>query len=279
MQTMFIRLLYLCTGLLLVLTVTTAQAANKSLDEFWNQTIRPAYFADKSIQESEDIIALEAPKRAADPAIVPISITAGFPQTEQRYIKTITLIIDKNPVPFAGRFTFTPKSGRADLALRIRVNQYSPVRAIAETNDGKLYMSSRFVKASGGCSAPPSANLQTALARIGKMKLKTPDEAIQNQPLLTQLMVSHPNITGLQMDQVTRLFMPPHFVKEVKVSFDGEPVLVAETDIAISENPSFRFYFVPEHEGELVAEIIDSKGQRYVENFPVTPASAMVSSN
>ena len=279
MKTLFTRLLCLGPGLLLALMSTTVQAANKSLDEFWNQTIRPAYFGDKSIQNSEDIIALEAPKRAADPAIVPISIKAGFPQTEQRYIKTITLIIDKNPVPFAARFTFTPKSGRADLALRIRVNQYSPVRAIAETNDGKLYMSSRFVKASGGCSAPPGADLQTALARIGKMKLKTPEEAIQNQPLLTQLMVSHPNITGMQMDQVTRLFMPPHFVKEIKVTFDGEPVLVAETDIAISENPSFRFYFVPEREAELLAEIVDSKGQRFVENFTIAPASAMVTSN
>ena len=279
MKTMFIRLLSLCPGLVLALMTSSAQAANKSLDEFWNQTIRPAYFGDRSIQDSDDIIALEAPKRAADPAIVPISIKAGFPQTEQRYIKTITLIIDKNPVPFAARFTFTPKSGRADLALRIRVNQYSPVRAIAETNDGSLYMSSRFVKASGGCSAPPGADLQTALARIGNMKLKTPEEAIQNQPLLTQLMVSHPNITGMQMDQVTRLFMPPHFVKEIKVTFDGEPVLVAETDIAISENPSFRFYFVPERDGELVAEIVDSKGQRFTENFVIAPAAAMVTSN
>jgi len=32
------------------------------------------------------------------------------------------------------------------------------VRAIGETSDGKLFMSSRWVKAAGGCSAPNARN-------------------------------------------------------------------------------------------------------------------------
>jgi hypothetical protein len=89
--------------------------------------------------ESEELIELDTPVRAEDAAFVPLKIKAKIPQTRERYIKTITLIIDKNPSPVAGTFHFTPQSGRADLAMRIRVNEYSPVRAIAETSDGRFY--------------------------------------------------------------------------------------------------------------------------------------------
>ena len=71
-----------------------------------------------------------------------------------------------------GIFHFTPHSGKADLALRVRLNAYSNVRVITETSDGKLHMSKRFVKASGGCSAPVGTNLEAAFKRMGKMKFK-----------------------------------------------------------------------------------------------------------
>lgn len=246
-----------------------------SADTVWLDPVRQAYFSDRPITESADVIRLEAPERAEDPAVVPVSITAGFPQTADRYIKTITVLIDKNPVPLAGRFTFGPRSGRADLALRIRVNEYSPVRAIAETNDGQLYMASRFVKASGGCSAPVGADLEAAMSRLGTMKFKTRASDQPDEPVLAQLLVSHPNITGLQMDQLTRLYRPAHFVREITVRFNGEPVLVAETDISISENPSFRFYFVPDQPGELTAEVVDSQDQHFTSRHPITPAAGV----
>jgi len=249
---------------LLALIVTPCSLATTAEDKFWNSGLRESMFADRPIIESDEVVALTAPKRAEDGAVVPISIEAGFPQSEDRYIKTITLVIDRNPVPFAGKFTFTPISGRADLAMRVRVNAYTPVRAIAETNDGKLYMSRRFVKASGGCSAPAGTDLKVAMKRLGKMKLTTSEEEqLPTSPTLAQLRISHPNLTGMQMDQVTRLYTPAHFVKTVEVSFDGKPVMTAETDIAISENPSFRFYFVPQQEGELVAKVVDSKGREF----------------
>jgi sulfur-oxidizing protein SoxY len=259
---------------LLALAVMPNCLATTAEDKFWNSGLRESMFADQPITESDEVIALTAPKRAEDGAVVPISIAAGFPQSEDRYIKTITLVIDRNPVPFAGKFTFTPLSGRADLAMRVRVNAYTPIRAIAETSDGKLFMSRRFVKASGGCSAPAGTDLKVAMQRLGKMKLTTTEEEKQlpSSPTLAQLRISHPNLTGMQMDQVTRLYTPAHFVRTVEVSFDGKPVLTAETDIAISENPSFRFYFVPQQKGELVAKVIDSKGQEFstVLNVPTS---------
>ena len=65
-----------------------------------------------------------------------------------------TLVVDANPAPVAAVFNMSPENGVATISTRLRINAYSHVRAIAETSDGELFMATRFVKASGGCSAP-----------------------------------------------------------------------------------------------------------------------------
>lgn len=254
----------------LVLLPTLSTAAMKD-ESAWNNVLKTQFFGGKNIQENNDVIEIDAPYRAEDPALVPLKIISKIPQTKQRYIKKITVLIDKNPVPFAAEFDFTPESGKADLAMRLRVNTYSYVRAIAEMNDGKLYMSKKFVKASGGCSAPLGADLDAAMKRLGKMKFRLDDGVEIDKPTLAQLMISHPNITGMQMDQVTRHIRPKHYVEKVDVFFDNKPILSAKTDIAISADPNFRFYFIPDRAGELRAEITDTQGDKFSKSYSVTP--------
>jgi len=264
--------LFAVAGPLIMLSPEPGQATTVEEDMVWTGGLRHAYFGDRPISQSDDMIVLKAPNRADDAAIVPISITAQIPQTDEQYIQTIYLFIDKNPGPLIGKFHFTPRSGRADLAFRVRVNAYSPIRAIAETNDGSLYMSRRFIKATGGCSAPAGSDLDAAMTRLGKMKLRTNAMSPVAEPMAAQLMISHPNLSGMQMDQVTQLYAPAHFVRHVKVSFDGEEVFSAETGFGISENPSFRFYFVPEGEGELSAEVTDTNDLHFMQTLQVAPA-------
>ncbi len=249
----------------------------------WNNVLKKQYFSGKAIQESNNIIELELPYRAEDPALVPLKIISKIKQTKDKYIKKITVLVDKNPFPFVGEFEMTPETGKADLAMRVRVNSYSYVRAIAEMNDGKLYMSKKFVKASGGCSAPIGADLDAAMKRLGKMKFRLDKDIKPGQPAQTQLLISHPNITGMQMDQVTRFIKKSHFVDHLKVTFNDKPVLTAKIDIAISADPNFRFYFVPSHSGVLKAEFSDTtcetptsrnvctKGKQYSMTYTVNP--------
>lgn len=272
MNTIMHRMLT-AAALLLIAAGATAQQSSPVEDAIWLNGLRDQLFPGEDIWDGEGVISLDAPYRAENAAIVPISITAGFPQTEERYIETIWLIADKNPGPVAGRFQFTPKAGRADLSLRLRINAYTPVRAIARTNDGRLFMAREFVKASGGCSAPAGADLDAAMARLGRMKIRELDDASEYDARHFQLNVSHPNINGMQMDQVTRLYLPAHFVKEVRVSLDGEEVFSAETSFAISENPSFRFYMKPDSTGTLTAEITDTKEQTFTQTYEVSAAA------
>ena len=65
------------------------------------------------------------------------------------------------------------------------------------------------------------------------------------------------------MDQLTRLYVPAYFVRTINVTYAGKPVLSAEVDFSISENPNFRFYFVPREEGELKAEVVDTKDLKF----------------
>jgi sulfur-oxidizing protein SoxY len=277
---MTVRNTLLCLSLLCALpTLSWAEGD----DITWNNELKSQFFAGKTIEESDAVISLEAPYRAEDPAIVPVTVTSKLPQTASKYIKTIWLVVDKNPFPLVGEFGFFPESGKADLSMRIRVNTYSNIRAIAETNDGKLTMTKKFVKASGGCSAPLGADLDEAMKRLGKVKFRLDEGVKTGQPALTQLMISHPNVTGMQMDQVTRFIRKSHFVDQLKVSFNNKPVLNAKIDIAISADPNFRFYFVPDKAGELKAEFSDiscespisrtvcSKGQQYSQSMQVNP--------
>jgi sulfur-oxidizing protein SoxY len=89
-------------------------------------------------------------------------------------------------------------------------------------------------------------------------------------------MIRHPNRSGLQMDQVTRLYAPAEFVRQVKVSFDGEEIFQAETSFAVSENPSFRFYFAPQREGVVTAEVTDTEGRQFSETYDVSPMTGEV---
>lgn len=264
-------------GLTLALLVGgLVQAADPVPDpdtETWRK-VRSALFGDRPVADGRTLIQLEAPARAEDAATVPIAIKTLLPQGPERYIQRLYLIIDKNPSPLAAVFHFSPEAGRADLETRVRIEEYTFVRAVAETSDGRLYAATRYVKASGGCSAPAGKDPAAALARLGRMKFRLDTPVAFHQPNLAQLMISHPNHSGLAMDQVTRLYTPAHYVRQVTVSYAGKPVLTAEVDFSISENPNFRFYFVPREEGELRAEVVDSKDLKFETSVLVRPGLA-----
>ena len=240
-------------------------------NERW-RAVRDSLFAGRAISEdTKGLLDLETPVRAADAAVVPIAIRTQLVQTPSRYIKKLWLVIDRNPSPVGAIFTFTPESGRADIETRVRVEEYTHVRAIAETNDGKLYMKTNYIKASGGCSAPAGKDLAEAMASVGRMKLRIDGKAEPGQPALAQLMVSHPNTSGLSIDQLTRLAPTPYFVRSITVSYAGKTVMTADVDFTISENPSLRFYFLPKGAGELKAQVVDTNDLKFESTLAVKP--------
>ena len=247
---------------------------NPEASEIW-QKVRASLFETRPITTvGDDVLLLDTPVRAEDAAVVPIGMRSQLPQTGPGAVQKLTLVIDNNPSPIAAIFSFTPQSGRADIETRVRVDEYTFVRAIAETGDGRLLMRTRWVKASGGCSAPPGKDPQAALASLGKIRMRIDGDVVMNKPTLVQLMISHPNDSGMVMDQLSRQFTPRRFVRSVEVSYAGQPVLSADLDFAISENPNFRFFFVPRAPGKLSVEVVDSNQTAWKSSLDVAPNAA-----
>jgi len=73
------------------------------------------------------------------------------------------------------------------------------------------------------------------------------------------------------MDQLTRTYAVPHFVRHVDVRYGSTLVLAADVDFSISENPNFRFYFVPGGNDELDARVIDNQDLEFTTSLAVSP--------
>jgi sulfur-oxidizing protein SoxY len=247
---------------LLFLAFTTGNSwANEDSNRWFE--IKTSLFGDKGIHSGVDILSLHTPTRAMDAAIVPISIDSKIEQSPKRYIKSLYLIIDNNPSPVAAVFRFPGKHDWKTLSTRVRINAYTDLRAVAELNDGKLYMVNNYVKASGGCSAPSLKDPAAAAAQLGKIKFRMADGDQQGGLVSTQLMIKHPNNSGLQFDQVSRFYIPADFIRTIEVTYNGEQVFSADTDISISEDPSIRFGFFPQQKGILEVHVKDSKGRAF----------------
>ncbi|HPQ96830.1 MAG TPA: quinoprotein dehydrogenase-associated SoxYZ-like carrier [Thiolinea sp.] len=232
-------------------------------DAMW-QPLREKLFGNRTISEGADSrINLEAPTRAENDALVPVSIRlqpAAGSDTAADPVRRVWLVVDVNPAPVGGVFTLTEKRPMEQLTTQVRVNGYTYIRALAETQSGRLYMSKQWVKNTGaGCSAPPGIDQAQHKKRLGKMRLRMTqgDELSLGQRL--QLIISHPNNTGMQKDQLSTLLIPEHYVTGVRVTFNEELLLEAETTFTLSENPNFSFSFDPHESGVLRAEMTDSQ--------------------
>ncbi len=229
------------------------------------QALQQALFPGRSLHDGAGIVKLDAPPRALDAALVPI----GIDLTGAQPVKGVYLVIDGNPSPLAGHFTFGPKADPHSLRLRVRVDQYTDMHAIAESQDGQLFVATKFVKASGGCSAPAGSDDTAALADIGRMKLHLIGDFAAGKPEQAVLMVRHPNFNGMQMNQITRYYTPPRFIRTIDATYEGGSIFHLESDISMSTDPVITFGFVPQAKGQLKVIVRDSKDATFDHSFNV----------
>ena len=185
-------------------------------------------FNNRPMNDGSDVIAIEMPGRAEDAAIVPVTLRTKLSPGDTRQVLNITLVIDQNPAPMAAKFQLGPDAKVSEISTRVRVNNYTDVHAVAELSDGKLYMVKTYVKASGGCSAPAAKVADEAKSRLGQMRYRQfakAGEGPASGAREAQIMIGHPNNSGLQMDQVTQLYVPAFFVNELRLWQDDSLVL------------------------------------------------------
>jgi sulfur-oxidizing protein SoxY len=129
-----------------------------------------------------------------------------------------------------------------------------------------------FVKASGGCSAPAAKNIEEAKAKIGQMRFREfarSGDGPTSGAREAQIMIGHPNNSGLQMDQVTQLYVPAFFINQLRISQDDSLVLSVEGGISISEDPNIRFTYVPNGAKHVRVEAKDTEGHVFQNEWPI----------
>jgi sulfur-oxidizing protein SoxY len=259
------------SGLLVAMLFGLASAAAAEPYDPWPGLVQDI-FNNRAMKDGAGVIAVEMPARAEDAAIVPVTLRTTLPPGDGRRVVAITLVIDQNPAPMAARFELGADASVSEISTRVRVNNYTDVHAVAELSDGQLYVTKIYVKASGGCSAPAAKNAEEAKGRLGQMRFRQfarPAEGPASGTREAQIMVGHPNNSGLQMDQVTQLYIPAFFVNELRVWQDDSLVLAMEGGISISEDPNIRFTYVPNGAKRIRVEAKDTDGHMFRNDWKV----------
>jgi sulfur-oxidizing protein SoxY len=254
------------------LVPSPAHAAGASDDEAerlarWKE-IQKSIFGDKTISATDSLVKVDAPVRAMDASLVPITLT----MPEKDRVAAVHLIIDDNPSPYAAHIAFGPGADAGEIKLRVRVNNYTNIHAVVETRDGQLFETTKFVKASGGCSAPMGMSDEEAMKGMGDMKLKFA-EAQPGRPVEATLMIRHPNFSGMQMNQITRDYTPARYINKIAITRGDKTVLTLDGDISISSNPVINFGLQPGGQGPIKVVASDNQNGRWEHSFTAPSAT------
>ena len=236
-------------GALTALCLVSLSGAVAADEDPW-PTIQKDLFGDRALTENSGTVTIEAPDKAEDSAMVPVSVSIGGNVASK--VKSLYVVIDRNPSPVAARIAFGSAAGQSarKFSTRVRFDSFSMIRAVIETDDGSLHMTSTFVKAAGGCSSIALKDAEEAAQHLGEMRISQlgalPNFKSNegNKPMgEAQVMIRHPNTSGMQLNPETNQYFPARFVNELQVKRGEELVFKMEAGISIATNPSMRFTY------------------------------------
>jgi len=97
-------------------------------------------------------VSIELPEIAENGNTVPLSFAVDAPMTADNYVSDVLVVADGNPNPGVATFHFTPLSGRAEAATRIRLATTQNIIVVAKTSKGEFLTGQKLVKVTiGGC--------------------------------------------------------------------------------------------------------------------------------
>ncbi|MBV1863876.1 MAG: quinoprotein dehydrogenase-associated SoxYZ-like carrier [Rhodobacteraceae bacterium] len=246
--------------------------ANPMLEsETWGDYLREDTVGSAMVFDGEDLMALDAPVQAFDAATVPFTLRQR--EDTGLRITNLKIVVDENPMPMAAEFKFGKAMGNVTFEARVRYDVFSNIRAVAKVEDGRTFMVGRFVQAAGGCSAAVSRDPVAALETMGQMRLKQFDTSggqmseMPGTEREVQLMIRHPNFTGMQVRSGTLDHIDARYVDFIEVKLGDEMLFTMEGGFSISENPAFRFSYIDNGADEMTVRAVDTDGAEFIKTF------------
>ena len=198
------------------------------------------------------------PGFAEDPMNVPITVSADLPGVQR-----LIVLVDRNPIRKV--LELQPLAALPAVSLRFKLEQASPVRALALTADGLWHVGGAWVDSSGGgCTVAGASRtdgswtqtLGQVSGRVYASGLPSSSHPGDSAARL-RVRIMHPMDTGLVNG------IPAFFVSKLAVrDANDRELLRIQTFEPVSENPVFSFEFAKAPPGPLRIVGVDNNGNR-----------------
>ncbi|MBI4589221.1 MAG: thiosulfate oxidation carrier complex protein SoxZ [Candidatus Rokubacteria bacterium] len=205
---------------------------------------------------------VDLPLLGDDPAAVPFQVSVDHPMEPDHFIRSLEVRLDTDPVPYKGKFVFTPANGRAWVAFQFRSGIGGVVKVVGECTRHGRFVATREVRvAEGGCATAPD---KSARERIGNAVIRLPRLLRVGEVVEVRTKVDHNSYTGLALKggKFVRE-LPEFYVKQMLVFLDSQKVSEFEMTSAVSPNPLIRFPLKVTGAGTLRVVYTNNEGQRW----------------
>jgi sulfur-oxidizing protein SoxY len=267
-----VKRLWTVAFLLALALPATARAADDAMEDSQRQDpreqaerwdlVRESVYGNRPVTDAGDALQIEAPDFWRASAMVPVAVRMD----PAKHIVALALFVDSNPSPEVGIFHFGPAIATTELKFFVRVNTLSLVHAVAETADGSLISTVRYVKAQGGCATPSTGQMKEIIARLGQIQLRRERPATGSE-VVSRLLINHPNYNGMQMSGASTTLIPARYLEKISVSTGGVTVFDLDSSISLSEDPSISFTYTPVNDGVVDVMARDSIGTVFNRRF------------
>lgn len=211
---------------------------------------------------------LDLPILAEDGSAVPIRVAVAHPMEPDHYIRSIEVVLPTDPVPYKGRFVFTPANGQAWVAFQMRSGIGGVVKAVAEcTRHGRFEGTRELRVVEGGCTTAPD---KIARERLGNPMLRLPRSVKAGEVVEVRAKVDHNSYTGLALKNGRFVReIPEFYVKQMLVYLGDDKVSEFQMTSAVSPNPLIRFPLKANQGGTLRVMFVNNEGQRWEVSHPL----------
>ena len=194
------------------------------------------------------------PVFAEDPMNVPVTVSADLPGVQR-----LIVLVDRNPIRKV--LELQPLAAQAAVSFRFKLEQASPVRALAMTADGVWHVGGTLIDSSGGgCTVAGGSRADGSWTQtLGQVSGKVYASALPGGSDAARLRVRimHPMDPGLVGG------IPAFFISKLAVrDANDRELLRIQTFEPVSENPVFSFDFAKAPPGPLRIVGVDNNGNR-----------------
>jgi sulfur-oxidizing protein SoxY len=216
-------------------------------------SVRESTVGKKARWRFDERVQVQGPTFAEDPMNVPVTVRAALDGVQR-----IIVVVDRNPIKKV--LEMQPLAALPVVSFRFKLEQASPVRALALGADGVWYVGGTWVdSAGGGCTVSGATRADGTWSKtLGEVTGRSFTSPPGNEGgSRLRLRIMHPMDTGL-VSGVPAFYLARLVVRDA----NGRDLLRLQTFEPVSENPVLSFDFRPSPPGPLRLVGMDNNGNR-----------------